>query len=76
MIEYVKAVAIKAAGTAVVTFLAGVGADSFLSLSEAGALVSGAKVAVVGAVISVVVPAAQKVAARAAATRIPDAPLP
>ena len=74
MIEYFKAVAVKATGTAGVTFLAGVGADTFLNLSEASSLLVGGKTAVVGAVISVVIPALNKLAARAAATKVPDIP--
>ena len=72
MIEYLKAVAIKAAGTASVTFLAGFSSEAALNISNAAAWVVGAQTAVAGAIISVVIPALNKVASKAAATKVPD----
>ena len=72
MVEYIKAVAVKAAGTAVVTFLAGFGSEAAINATDVSAVALGAQTAVAGALISVVIPAIQRVAAKAAATNIPQ----
>ena len=73
MVEYIKAVAVKALGTASVTFLAGFASEGvFHDGTWAQSAVTGASTAAVGALVSVVIPAMQKVAAKAAATNIPQ----
>ena len=73
MVEYIKAVAVKAVGTASVTFLAGFAGEGVLvpGFDFEAAVAVGARTALVGALVSVVIPAMQKVAAKAAATDIP-----
>ena len=72
MIEYLKAVAVKALGTASVTFIAGFAGEEFLlNNATADSLATGVRTALVGALVSVVIPALQKLAAKAAATDIP-----
>ena len=72
MLEYIKAVATKAAGTASVTFLAGFASEGvFHDGTWAQSAVTGASTAAVGALVSVVIPALQRMAAKAAATEVP-----
>ena len=72
MVEYIKAVAVKALGTASVTFIAGFAGEELLNSATADSLATGGRTALVGALVSVVIPALQKVAAKAAATNIPQ----
>ena len=68
--NWVRAVATKAVGTAVVTFLAGFTSEAaFGDLANVWA--QGGKTAVFGALLGVVIPALNKVASKAAATDIP-----
>ena len=72
MIEYAKAVAIKAAGTAGVTFISGFASEELILNTTKTGWETGASTAVVGAIVSVVIPALQRIAAKAAATKVPD----
>ena len=72
MVEYIKAVAVKAAGTAVVTFISGFASEELILNTTRAGWETGASTAVVGAIVSVVIPAIQRVAAKAAATNIPQ----
>ena len=72
MVEYCKAVATKAAGYASGTFLAGYVSEAAFDGVTFEAVVVGGRAAIVGALVAVVIPAFQKVASKAAATKVPD----
>ena len=72
MIEYAKAVFTKAAGYASGTFLAGYVSEAAFDGVTVEALVVGGRAALVGALVAVVIPAYQRVAAKAAATKLPN----
>ena len=73
MVEYIKAVITKAFGVFVTTFLGAYGADSLLSgaLLDNG-LGDAVSVSASAALVTVVWPAASKVAAKWQSTKIPD----
>ena len=71
MIEYAKAVFTKAAGYASSMFLAGYISEAAFDGVTVEAVVVGGRAALVGALVAVVIPAYQKIAARAAAKELP-----
>ena len=71
MVEYIKAVAVKAFGVFAVTMLGAVTADNALGIGV-DSLANAAEVSVAAAFATVVWPAASKLAAKAAATNIPQ----
>ena len=73
MVEYIKAVAVKAFGVFAVTMLGAVTADNALGIGV-DSLANAAEVSVAAALATVVWPAASKLAAKAASTSVPDIP--
>ena len=71
MINYLKAVATKAFGVFLTTFLGAVGAENLLGVGVQN-LGDALEVSASAVVVTVLWPAASKIAARAQATKIPD----
>ena len=75
MVEYIKAVLVKAFGVFATTFLGALGADTLFENTLVGtgaAFADAATVSASAALVTVVWPAASRLAARAQATKIPD----